>query len=393
MDHDCVVVGASFAGLACAMALARAGLRVTVLEKKADAGDKLHTTGIIVKDAIDQVAILDRLPADLVRRVSGVRLYAPNLRHVDLGAPGYYFLTTDTPEVMRWLASRAEQAGARIRYRALFREAPRMQSGFDLGEFGTTRFLVGADGPTSAVAKAFGLGRSSQFLFGLEHEYSGVKPPDPDRLHCFIDRRLAPGYIGWLVPSPGGAQVGLARRVRHRRRAAVEAMDEFLDKIAPILDLRGLRPASVRAGMIPCGGVVRPVAARRVLLTGDAAGMVSPVTAGGIHNALKHGLAAGHAIADYLYGRREDPSTWFLSSYPKFRVKRLLRFAFDRFQSDVLFNLLLHTRAVRTAASIVYFHHKGVFDPHPKQTEPTPIDLELSGGRGDAGPGSAGDGA
>jgi digeranylgeranylglycerophospholipid reductase len=393
MDHDCIVVGASFAGLACAMAVARAGLRVTVLEKKADAGDKLHTTGIIVKDAIDQVAILDRLPAELVRRVSGVRLYAPNLQHVDLAAPGYYFLTTDTPEVMRWLASRTEEAGARIRYRALFREAPRVQSGFDLGEFGTTRFLVGADGPNSAVAKAFGLGRSSQFLFGLEHEYSGVKPPDLDRLHCFVDRHLAPGYIGWLVPSPGGAQVGLARRVRHRRRPAVEAMDEFLAKIAPILDLRDLRPTSVRAGMIPCGGVVRPVAARRVLLTGDAAGMVSPVTAGGIHNALKHGLAAGHAIADYLCGRREDPSTWFVSSYPRFRVKRLLRFAFDRLQSDVLFNLLLHTQLVRTAASIVYFHHKGVFDPHSEQAERAPIGLELSGGRGDAGPGSAGDGA
>jgi digeranylgeranylglycerophospholipid reductase len=392
MDHDCVVVGASFAGLACAMSLARAGLRVMVLEKRADAGDKLHTTGIIVKDAIDQVAILDRLPAGLVRRVSGVRLYAPNLRYVDLAAPGYYFLTTDTPEVMSWLASRAEEAGARIRYRALFREAARVQSGFDLGEFGTTRFLVGADGPTSAVAKAFGLGRSSQFLFGLEHEYSGVKLPDPDRLHCFVDRRLAPGYIGWLVPSPGGVQAGLARRVRHRRPPAVEAMDEFLDKIAPILDLRGLRPASVRAGMIPCGGVVRPVAARRVLLTGDAAGMVSPVTAGGIHNALKHGLAAGHAIADYLCGRREDPSTWFVSSYPTFRVKRLLRFVFDRFQSDVLFNLLLHTRAVRTAASIVYFHHKGVFDPHTEHTERAPIGLELSGGRGDASPGNAGDG-
>jgi len=91
---DCAVVGASFAGLACATALARAGMRVTVLEKKSDAGEKLHTTGIIVKDAIDQVALLDGLPADLVRRVGGVRLYAPNLRYVDLAAPGYYFLAT-----------------------------------------------------------------------------------------------------------------------------------------------------------------------------------------------------------------------------------------------------------------------------------------------------------
>jgi flavin-dependent dehydrogenase len=41
--------------LACATTLARAGVRVTVLEKKADPGEKLHTTGIIVKEAIDQI--------------------------------------------------------------------------------------------------------------------------------------------------------------------------------------------------------------------------------------------------------------------------------------------------------------------------------------------------
>ncbi len=47
-DTDCVVVGASFAGLASALALARAELpEVAVLEKKADPGTKLHTTGII----------------------------------------------------------------------------------------------------------------------------------------------------------------------------------------------------------------------------------------------------------------------------------------------------------------------------------------------------------
>jgi len=367
-ETDCTVVGASFAGLACASALARAGLRVTVLEKKADAGDKLHTTGIIVKDAIDQLALLDRLPTQLVRRIGGVRLYAPNLKHVDLAAPGYYFLSTDTPQVMRWLAAEAEQLGARLRYQALFREAKRTQSGFDLGEFGTTRFLVGADGPNSAVAKTLELGRSSQFLFGLEHEYAGIEIAEPDLLHCFIDRRLAPGYIGWVVAAPGGVQVGLAQRIRGKRRPAVEAMERFLVKVAPVLDLRGVQPDSVRAGMIPCGGIVRPVAARRVLLTGDAAGMVSPVTAGGIHNALKHGLAAGHAIADFLSGKREDPSGWFVRSYPRFRVKRLLRFLFDRFQSDALFNLLLHTKAVRKAAGIVYFHHKGVFDPSEPRT-------------------------
>ena len=377
-NHDCVVVGASFAGLACATALARAGFRVTVLEKKADAGAKLHTTGIIVKDAIDQIALLDHLPARMVRRVNGVRLYSPNLRYIDLEAPGYYFLTTDTPQVLRWLAGRAEDAGARIAYETAFRSAERTQSGFDLGEAGSTRYLVGADGSNSRVARAFGLGQTREFLFGVEHELAGIEIPEPDKLHCFIDRRLAPGYIGWLVASVGIVQVGLAWRARHTRANPNAAMAGFLDKIAPIIDLRNVQPAAIRAGMIHCGGIVSPAAASRVLLVGDAAGMVSPVTAGGIHTALKHGMAAGYAVADFLNGKRDDPEGWFVRSYPRFRVKRVLRFLFDHFQTDLMFNALLATRPMRSAASVVYFHRRGTFAPVP-QAQPLKKPSEIEG--------------
>lgn len=366
---DCVVVGASFAGLACATSLAKSGMQVTVLERKGDPGEKLHTTGIIVKDAIDQIALLDALPQELIRRIGGVRLYSPNLKWVDLSAPGYYFLATDTPNVMRWLAAQAEKAGACIAYRTSFQNAQRIQSGFDLGELGTTRFLVGADGPGSRVAKVLGLGQSRKFLFGVEHEYARVEIAEPEKLHCFIDRRIAPGYIGWVMAGVGVVQVGLARRVRDGQPNPNSAMAAFLEKIAPQFDFRLLKPCSVRAGMIPCGGVVHPVAAPRALLVGDAAGMVSPVTAGGIHTALKHGLAAGHAIADYLSGKREDPCGWFVNSYPTFRTKRLLRLLFDHFQSDMLFNLLLGTRPMRTAASIVYFRRKGIFDPQERKPQ------------------------
>jgi digeranylgeranylglycerophospholipid reductase len=200
----------------------------------------------------------------------------------------------------------------------------------------------------------------------VEYEFAGASIGDSDKLHCFIDRRLAPGYIAWVLAGVGGVQAGLARRAGKAEPEGWrpdEAMAALLEKIAPVIDLRNARPSSVRAGLIPCGGVVRPVAASRVLLVGDAAGMVSPVTAGGIHTALKHGLAAGNAVADFLRGKGEDPAGQFVRSYPKFRLKRLLRWSFDRFQTDFAFNWLLATRPMRAAASVIYFHHKGVFDP------------------------------
>ena len=362
MEQDVVVVGASFAGLACATALAEAGFRVAVVERKRDAGEKPHTTGILVRDVMDTVALLDGMPAQLVRRVEGVRLYAPNLRHVDLSAPGYYFLATDTPGLMRWLASRAEQAGVRMLWNTVFREARRIQSGFDLqAPIGTARFLVGADGPRSAVARVLQLGENARFLAGIEHEYEGSPVDAADRLHCFIDKQHMPGYIGWVVQGVGVTQVGLARRQRDGDGAIVkQSMERFLDKIAPAFDFRMHVPTAVRAGLIPCGGVVRPVATQRAVLVGDAAGMVSPVTAGGIHTALQFGARMGHAIADFLSGRGPDPGAVAARSYPKFRIKRTLRFLFDHFQTDWAFNLLLATRPVREAASLVYFHRRGV---------------------------------
>ncbi|QDT75007.1 NAD(P)/FAD-dependent oxidoreductase [Lacipirellula limnantheis] len=362
---DCTVVGASFAGLACATVLARRGLRVRVVERKQDPGDKLHTTGIIVKEVVDQIALLDRLPTDLVRQIPGIRLYAPNMRYVDLDAPGYYFLATDTPRVIRWLAAQAADAGVELVLGASFTGAARIRHGYRLEGLGETRYVIGADGPNSQVAKSLALGRNQKFLFGAEYEFAGPELTVGDRLHCFVDRKLAPGYIGWIVPGVGVTQIGLARRMPPEPEAMKRVMDKFLAKIGGVAAVRDCEPLAVRAGMIPCGGVVRPVAAERALLVGDAAGMVSPVTAGGIHTALKHGLAAGHAVAEFLEGKCEDPAGWFPASYPKFRVKRFLRFLFDHFQSDLLFNLTLSSRPMRMAASQIYFHRRGVLNPPP----------------------------
>jgi flavin-dependent dehydrogenase len=349
---------------------------VRVLERKSDPGAHLHTTGIIVKEVVDQIALLDQLPTNLARQVPGVRLYAPNLRYVDLDAPGYYFLATDTPNVIRWLAAQAQRLGAEIALNTSFTGATRTRSGYQLDGQGETRYLIGADGPNSQVAKSLALGQNSKFLFGLEYEFPAIKLSPDDRLHCFLDRRLAPGYIGWIVPGVGVTQIGIARKKPPDPTGMKSAMSRFLDKIISIADIRDREPISIRAGVIPCGGVVRPVATERALLVGDAAGMVSPVTAGGIHTALKHGQSAGHAVAEFLEGRCEDPFHWFAARYPKFRVKRLLRFMFDHFQSDLFFNMMISTRPVRTAASYVYFHRRGAVNRRNSQREINPPEMQ-----------------
>lgn len=357
-DFDVVVVGASFAGAACALAAAQRGLRVCVLERKRDPGDKLRTTGIIVKEAAEHT-LLNRLPARMTRRVESVRLYAPSLRQVALAAPGYYFLTTDTPEVMRWLAQQLQAHGIDLRLGQAFTDAERTGDGWQVRGVGRTRYLVGADGARSRVARRCGLGEVRQFLYGIEYEFPGARLADPDALHCFISKRHAPGYIGWLAQNPGGVQAGLALR-HDPAHARVPDIDGFLLRVGVAGGLpRHLRPGHTRAGLIPCSGPVQALARDRAILTGDAAGIVSPVTAGGIHAAWAHGWAVGRAIAATLRDAGPPAEQAAIDAAPRFRAKRALRWAYDRLQFDWPFDLLLHSPPLRWAAEQVYFHTRG----------------------------------
>jgi len=341
MNYDIHIVGAGFAGLACARAAARRGLRVLVIDRKRSPGERMHTTGLVVKEAAERWEI----PSALTRRVHGIRLYSPSLRTLDLTSAGYYFLATDTPALMRWLAREAARAGAHLRF----------GHAYDASAI-TARYVVGADGPRSRVARDCGLGTNREFLVGVEAEYEGVRGLDDDRLHCFLDGKLARGYIGWIVPGYNGvAQIGLA--CRHPRKPDLRA---FLRKVASIVDMSQARCLGHRAGLIPVGGPVSPIGAGNAMLVGDAAGLVSPLSAGGIHTALESGWTAAHAIADHLLEDGEAPAAVIARSTPRFAGKRAMRALFDRGVPDAAFDALLSTRAFSALARSVYFHHRGL---------------------------------
>ena len=232
--YDLTIVGAGFAGLVCARTAALRGLRVAVLEAKADAGARPHTTGLMVKEAADEIDI----PAGLTRRVRGVRLYAPSLRPLDLFAPGYYFLATDTAGLLRWLAAEAMRVGAEIFYDLRFTGAEACDGGWRLAAPPIeTRFLIGADGARSRVAEALGLGRNRRFLTGVEAEFPPEPQVDPRFLHCFLDSRQAPGYLAWIVPGLGITQAGLAVR-----SGSKPDLRRFLAAVGPRFGLDGQAP-------------------------------------------------------------------------------------------------------------------------------------------------------
>ena len=205
--YDLAIVGASFAGLAAAKTAAMRGLKVAVLDAKPGAEYRAATTGILVQETAEEFDV----PYSLTRRVHGVRLYAPNLEHVDLFAPGSFFLTTDPAGFLSWFAQEAMRQRAHLLWRTPFLGAERQGGVFTFtGVNISARHIIGADGAKSSVARHFGLGRNRRFLAAIEVQFDKVDGADARFLHCFLDSAIAPGHIAWVVPGPDAFHAGLA---------------------------------------------------------------------------------------------------------------------------------------------------------------------------------------
>ncbi len=353
-QNDITIIGAGFAGLACARTAAAQGMKTVVLERKPCPGANIRTTGILVQEAAD----LLKLPKHLGRKISGVRLYSPKGKWIDLNSPGYSFVATDTQGMMRWLADQAVMAGAELRCSQNVSLFEQNTDGVVLPEVGMqSRFLVGCDGARSNVARAFDLSSNNHYLMGAEAEYEGIRGLDQNRLHVFLDSKLAPGYIGWVVPGIGISQVGIAVRKSHKPDLAA-----FEQRISKLFDMGQAKVVGRRGGLIPCGGVLKRWHTDRVMLLGDAAGMVSPLTAGGIYPSLELGAEAGLSISRYLQGDLSHPSEPLNEIVPNYQMKKLMRWSMDHLAPpNALYDLSLGNPVFQRIAQVLFFHHRGLF--------------------------------
>jgi geranylgeranyl reductase family protein len=293
---DVVVVGAGPAGASAAHAAATAGRRVLLVERARMPRYKTCGGGIV---GFSRQALPAGFDAPMRDEVSAVTFsldgrFARTRRSAEV-----LFGLVERPEFDRRLVRAATGAGARLREDTTVtaiehREPDRSQVDVVLtgGHRIAARCVVGADGSAGRAATQVGV-RTRQVDLGLEREI-----PVPDELaerwagRALVDWGPLPGSYGWVFPKGSTLSVGVIA-ARGQGRETKRYLDEFLSR----LGLSGYEPSIATGHLTRCRTEDSPFSAGRLLVCGDAAGLLDPCTREGISFALRSGRLAGEHAA------------------------------------------------------------------------------------------------
>ncbi|WP_344135847.1 geranylgeranyl reductase family protein [Luedemannella flava] len=333
---DVVVVGAGPAGLSAAHAAASAGARTLVLERAEHPRYKTCGGGLIGTSLAALPAGFAVPARDVVHRVTFTHAGHRAVTRTSTRPLVSMVARTEFDDALR---AAAASAGAEVHQRVTVRALSETPDGVRVrlgdGTAVTGRVVVGADGSGGVTSRHVGVAYS-QVDLGLEVELpADAAQREAWRGRLLIDWGPLPGSYGWVFPKDDYLTVGVIAA----RGSGGETKD-YLAAFVRQLGLSGIEPLHDSGHLTRCRTDDSPLRRGRVLVAGDAAGLLEPWTREGISFALRSGALAGAAAArDDLPGYERAVAETLV---PTMRAGRAILDAFTR--RPRLFHRVIATR-------------------------------------------------
>lgn len=300
--YDIIVVGAGPAGSIAARSAAEQGISVLLLEKDRDVGYPVRCGEAISKAGVEEfISLNDKW---IAAKISKFSFNAPDGSEViiDFGEAGYVL----ERRIFDYeLARTAADAGAQILTRAyvngLLFDNEKV-SGVKFEHNGEqkeikAKVVIAADGVESRVGRWAGLKTHIDFrdMESAVQVTAANIPVDQNTLYFYFGKDVAPNGYFWIFPKGNNkANIGLGvSGLIGKKKSAQSFLDDFMNKRypnAPVL--------TKIAGGVPCSVTLDKISAPGIMLVGDAARQVNPLSGGGIASGMIGGSIAGRIAAE-----------------------------------------------------------------------------------------------
>lgn len=305
--YDVVVVGGGPAGSLAAKYAAENGVDALIVEKEKELGVPLQCAEGLYEGALTDLGI-DPDPQWAVNKIDSAELVSPSGKRVEIssGATGPTGYILDRKAFDEYLGVQAVRSGSDILMNAyvdgLIQEEEMggvtISSSDGKAEV-RGEVVIAADGVNSRVGRLAGVDTAlgpMEIESCSQFKMAGIDIEDRHSLEFYFGEEIAPGGYIWVFPKgEDTANVGIGVLPGLAEKPSIEYLKDFISS-KPELKKGGI--VGFNAGGVPVSGPLERTVTDGLLIVGDAARLVNPMTGGGINFAMKSGKMAGEVAAD-----------------------------------------------------------------------------------------------
>lgn len=313
-EYDVVVVGGGPAGCMAAKYAAKEGVSTLIIEEDAEIGEPVQCAGLISKRAIEESELKSKSFINCELKGAIIHSHSYEVR-IESPSPEKRAFAIGRSVFDKELAKEAQKEGADIILRSKVKKVKKREGGAKLtinttgGEEIRASVVIGADGVRSAVAKMAGMKVTKNFLNCVQIE--GEYEIDEAFAEIFVGKIIAPGFFAWAIPlgAEGIARIGLCidKRFSPHPNPLLFLKRNLSEHPVIARKYKG-SSSNFTAGTIPIpvgaslrrrgsGQTVRIDKEVGIMLVGDAAAQVKPITGGGVYYGMKCGKIVGEIAA------------------------------------------------------------------------------------------------